>query len=67
MGVMGYDVSPREEQALILEFAPNARDERLMELVNLAEREGLSLLSVGFTGAEREDAAEGRLLVIFLG
>ncbi len=67
MGVMGYDVNPREEQALILEFAPNTRDDRLVELVNLAEREGLSLLSVGFTGQEREDAAEGRLLVIFLG
>jgi hypothetical protein len=67
MGVMGYDVNPREEQALILEFAPNTRDDRLAELVYLAEREGLSLLSVGFTGAKRDDAAEGRLLVIFLG
>jgi hypothetical protein len=67
MGVMGYDVSPREEQALILEFAPDTRDDRLMELLNLTEREGLSLLSVGFTGVEREEAAEGRMLVIFLG
>jgi len=67
MSVMGYDVSPCEEQALILEFTPDTRDDRLMELINLAEREGLSLLSVGFTGSEREQAAEGRLLVIFLG
>jgi len=67
MGIMGYDVNPREEQALILEFAPDTRDDRLAELMYLAEREGLSLLSVGFTGNEREDAAEGRLLVIFLG
>ena len=67
MGVMGYEVNPREEQALILEFAPDTRDERLAELLNLAEREGLSLLSVGFTGTEREDATDGLLLVIFLG
>lgn len=67
MSVMGYEIDPREEQSLILEFAPETRNERLVELVNLAEREGLSLLSVGFTGQEREDAAEGRLLVIFLG
>lgn len=66
-GVMGYDVSPREEQALILEFAPDTRDERLSELLNLAEMEGLSLLSVGFTGFTVEDAGDGRLLVIFLG
>ncbi len=67
MGVMGYEIDPRQEQALVLEFAPETHDERLAELLALAQREGLNLLSVDFTGDKREDVGKGRLLVIFLG
>ena len=62
---MGYDVNPLEQQALMLEFNPSARDERISELLAMATRQGLELLSVDFSGGD--SAAKGRILVIVLG
>ena len=63
--IMGYDVNPLEQQALMLEFSPATRDERISELLAMAAREGLDLLTVDFSGAD--SAAKGRILVIVLG
>jgi hypothetical protein len=63
--VMGVPVDPTQQQALMLEFSPSSRDERISELLALAANKGLDLLTVNFSSADK--AKQGRMLVIVLG
>jgi hypothetical protein len=63
--VMGVPVDPMQQQALMLEFSPSSRDERISELLALAANKGLELLTVDFSGADKDK--QGRILVIVLG
>jgi len=66
-GVMGYQFDPAMPQAVIVEFAPGTYDERIAELLALANSKGMDVLDLSFTNTAQVRSSEGRLLVVFVG
>ena len=64
---MGHRFDPGTPQSVIVEFAPSAYDERIAEILALANSERMEVLDLSFTNRAQLYASDGRLLIVFIG